>query len=390
MSIVRACMVSLIVVLLTVSAFAEDLIEIQIDNGKQVQGRVRAIQAVAEDVAEEAPKKEDKGKAEEPKEPKEEEEPVRVPAEPIDPEIIRLHLQDGSIMTGKLSIKDIVVDTSFGKLTIPIANILSFRPGLDSFPNLAKKIDDQITALGSADFNEREGSQKALAAMGSQIRRLLENRLKDETDAERVRRLKQLLEGIEEAGLDEDEWGDEGGPKEWIKQDTIVTTDFTVVGTIVQKNFTIGSKFGELTVQLADVKRAERMQMSKEDLKKSIAVDGSNIAQRNFKNTRIKLEVGDRVSLTADGTITMTPWGSNAMSTPDGSPNYGWYLGNQMPAGLLVGKVGDSGQIFKVGSKHSFVAKKAGYLYLAIGMNPSYATQAFPGKYDVKVRVQPK
>lgn len=317
----------------------------------------------------------------------EEVEPPRAPAEPIDPEIIRLHLLDGSIVTGKLSVKEILVDTQFGKLTIPVTNIVSFRPGLDSFPDLSKQINDLITALAANDYNEREAAQKELIKMGPPIRKLLEARQKSDDDAERNRRIKVIMEGFEEATSGDDE---EGAPTEWIPLDTIVTTDFTVVGKIVQKKFGISSKFGELTVNLGDVRRGERNVGSKEDLRRTIAVEGSAIAQRSFKNTKIRVEVGDRVTLTADGTITMTPWGSNAMCTPDGSPNYGWYQGNEIAAGALVGKIGESGPVFKVGSKNSFVAKKAGVLFLGIGMNPSYANQSFPGKYDVKVRVQPK
>jgi len=325
-------------------------------------------------------KKEDEKKAEE-----EEEAPPRPPAEPVDPEVVQLHLLDGSIITGKLSVKEILVDTQFGKLTIPVTNIVSFRPGLDSFPELSKQINDLMTNLASADYNEREAAQKELVRMGPPIRKLLEAKQQSDDDAERGRRIKVILEGFEEGGMEE-----EGATPELIQLDTIVTSDFTVVGTIVQKKFGVSSKFGQLTVNLGDVRIAQRDTGAKEDIRKSIAVDGSAIAQRSFKNTKIRVEVGDRVTITAEGTITMTPWGSNAMSTPEGSPNYGWYMGNEIAAGALVAKISDSGPIFKVGSKNTFVAKKSGTLMLAIGMNASYANQAFPGKYDVKVRVTPK
>jgi hypothetical protein len=388
MPIVRTIVASAVLLVFASLVAADDVIEV----APAFEGRVRAFK-VARPLPAPAPDtKADDKKGEEKKEDKDKKEdetpaPPRPPAEPIDPEIIKLHLLDGSVVTGKLSVKEILVETTFGKLTIPVGNIISFRPGLDSFPEVAKQINDLITALAAADYNEREAAQKELIKMGAPIRKLLEARQKSDDDAERNRRIKIILEGFEEGGAGDEE---EGAPQEWIPLDTIVTTDFTVVGRIVQKKFGVTSKFGELTVNLGDVRRGERGQSAKEDVRRSIAVDGAAIAQRSFKNTKIRVEVGDRVSITADGTITMTPWGSNAMSTPDGSPNYGWYMGNDVAAGALVAKIGDSGPIFKVGSKNTFVAKKAGTLMLAIGMNPSYANQAFPGKYDVKVRVQPK
>lgn len=314
--------------------------------------------------------------------------PPAAPAKPIDPEVIRLFLMDGSVITGKLAVKDIQVKTTFGTLTVPVANIVNFRPGIDSFPEFGERINGLIAALGADDFNEREAAQKELQKIGTKVRKLLEERLKDDDNDERTRRVKKLLEEFDEMSEDSDDWGDSGS-KEWIRQDTIVTTDFTIVGSIVQKKFAVASKFGQLAVNLGDIQRGQRLQQSKEEIRKSIGIEGSNIAQRQFKNTRIKLEAGDKVYLTADGTITMTPWGSNAMSTPEGAPNYGWYVNGTISAGALVGRIGDSGTVFKVGQKYSFTAKKAGFLQLAIGMNPSYATQNFPGKYNVKVRVTP-
>ncbi len=318
---------------------------------------------------------------------KEEESPAAPPPPPADPEIIRIHLMDGTTVMGKLSIKDLEVETSFGKLTIPVTSIISVRPGLDSLPELGKKITDLIEALGSAEFNEREAAQKELAKIGPSIRKLLDARSKGDDNAERVRRIKTLMEGFEEAGDDEE---DAAANADMIKLDTIVTTDFTVVGKVVQKQFAIASKFGQLTVALGDIKRADRTVLAKEELRRTIAVEGSNMAGRNWKNTKIRVEVGDRLKISAEGSITMTPWGSGAMSGPDGSPNYGLYRGQDMPAGVLVGRIGDSGPEFKVGSKLTIVAKKAGTLYLGIGMNPSYANQSFPGKYDTKVQITPK
>ncbi len=295
---------------------------------------------------------------------------------------------DGTTVMGKLSIKNLEVDTSFGKLTIPVTSILSVRPGLDSLPDLGKKIADLIEALGSNEFNEREAAQKELAKIGPSIRKLLDAKSKGDDNAERVRRIKTLMEGFEEAAGDDDE--EPGANVEMIKLDTVVTTDFTVVGKVVQKQFAIASKFGQLTVALGDIKRADRTVATQEEMRRTIAVEGSNMAGRNWTNTKIRVEVGDRVKFSAEGSITMTPWGSGAMSGPDGSPNYGLYRGQDMPAGVLVGRIGDSGPEFKVGSKMTVTAKKAGFIYLGIGMNPSYANQSFPGKYDTKIQVTPK
>lgn len=353
------------------------------DEGDVVEAPARQLRLFPAKAKPAAETKDDKKKEEE----KEEETPAAPPQPPADPEVIRIHLMDGTTVMGKLSIKNLEVETAFGKLTIPITSILSVRPGLDSLPDLGKKINDLIEALGSAEFNEREAAQKELAKMGPPIRKMLDARAKGDDNAERVRRIKTLLEGFEDGGDDEE---DAAANADMIKLDTIVTTDFTVVGKVVQQQFGIASKFGQLTVALGDIRRADRSVATKEELRRTIAVEGSNMAGRNWKNTKIRVEVGDRIKFTAEGQITMTPWGSGAMSGPDGSPNYGLYRGQDMPAGVLVGRIGDSGPEFKVGSRLTYTVKKAGTLYLGIGMNPSYANQSFPGKYDTKVHVTPK
>jgi hypothetical protein len=128
----------------------------------------------------------------------------------------------------------------------------------------------------------------------------------------------------------------------------------------------------------------------KEEFAKNVTVDGTNVVQMRFKESGLKVERGDKISVKADGQLILTPWGSDAQSTPDGAQNYGWYINNQIAMGALVGKIGKSGSVFKVGSNSSFTAEQAGELQFAIAMRQGYEGNAFPGKYNVKVRVRPK
>ena len=50
------------------------------------------------------------------------------PTRPADPEVIRLRLMDGALISGKLTVPEIDVETEFGKLTVPIVRIRSMRP----------------------------------------------------------------------------------------------------------------------------------------------------------------------------------------------------------------------------------------------------------------------
>ncbi len=326
--------------------------------------------------------------AQEPKATPEAEPAAAAPA--VDLDLIRIHLMDGSTISGKLSVDEIEVSTSFGKLQVPIRSIRSFTPGLTSHPELARNVDSLIEDLGSSNYPKRELAQKALLKLGLPVRGELERRA-DDTDNERRTRIKELLEQFDELSESEEE-SDE--PRQdlqsLIRHDQVETADFTIVGQIVTQKFTIASQYGPLSIKLSDIRRGERESPGGGDIRKTLKMDGTHIVQTNLLGSGIKLEKGDRVTIGAEGQITMTPWGNQASSNPDGAQNFGWYQANVIPIGALVGKIGSQGTVFKIGSKHSFTADKAGTLYLAMAMMPDYANNQFPGEYRIKLRVQRK
>ncbi len=302
---------------------------------------------------------------------------------------VRLHLMEDSIVTGALSVESITVTTEFGTLEIPVTHIVRVTPGLDSHPEQKRRIVSLIQQLGSNNVKERDEAQKALTELGGAIMPLLERYASDD-DAERRTRVQKIVAEIEEAA---EEFSEEGGAVHaLIPEDTVQTTLFTVVGQVSPKSFEVKTKFGSLTVALADIREARRDSGSPQEIRKAFGVSGANLVQVNYKNSGIRVNKGDEVAITADGTIVMSPWGNNTTSTPEGGANFQWYVPNKIPGGALVARVGTSGQEFKVGSKHSFTATKSGVLYFAVAMNSQFANQGynFPGEYNVKVRVTSK
>lgn len=300
-----------------------------------------------------------------------------------DPDVIKLSLMDDSIITGKLSVKEIAVETQYGTLNIPVANLKSFTPGLQSHPGYAKQVSTLIQSLGSSNFNEREKAQVQLMDKMPTIRGELE-KFQNDADTERRNRVIAILTQYEEAAADEP-----AGSNTWLMQqkDVVETVDFTVVGKIVPQSFQLTSQYGALTIQLADIRKAQRDTNKKEDLRQTITVDASNFAYKNPLNTNIRLERGDRLTITAEGTLQMQPWGNNASATPEGNQQYGWFLGNQIAMGALIGRVGTNDQFIKVGNKYSLSVEKGGVLQLAIAMNNDYNENQFPGKFTVKIHV---
>jgi hypothetical protein len=317
------------------------------------------------------------------------------PFVPPEPEVplplgtVRVHLHDGSVITGILGDEFIEVETQFGSLKVPVDKITSFTPGLDSQTDRMESLKKLIEELGDKSYSTRDKAEKKLLMMGTKIRgELLLHRT--DKNAERRNRVQKLLATIDEMAEDDPQPVENAtNSQPWRRLDTVVTRPFTLAGRIQQKQFTLNSKYGKLNIALADIHRVERPRSGREAYRRSVEVAGTNIAPRQFKNSHVAVQVGDRVTIKSDGVLRMTPWGSSAVSTPDGAPNYGWYINAKIPSGALVMRVGNTGEVLKIGSKHSFTAKKAGTLHFGIGMNASYVNHSFPGAYNLKIRVQP-
>lgn len=325
-----------------------------------------------------------------------EDEPIEPakPLPPVSPNFIRLHLMDGSVIAGDLSIADLTVNTEFGELTVPVKSIRNLRPGLDSYPAMSERLNQLVEDLGAEDFNKREQAHKEIMAWGGKIRDELEQ-FEDDGNAERQRHLGEIRKELDE--LEEDELDDEFeepslADQPLIRGDTIATTEFTIVGKIAQDSFTINSKYGPLTVQLQDIAHGERPSSVKEAIARSFSVPGTNLVQNSFKSSGVRVQKGDKIVVRADGQIIMSPWGNNMAATPEGAANFGWYEQNTIPGGALVAKIGNSGKVFKVGSKNTIVAKSSGLLQFAVAMQAQYANQSyvFPGEFKVRLKVEPK
>ena len=321
------------------------------------------------------------------------EEPTPIPPPPKQPEIakkfIRFHMWDGSIVGGEVQVDTITVRTEFGPLEVPVEDIKDFYPGLNSFPELNSKIEKLVNDLGDKDFDIREKSNRELVSMGILIRNELD-RFDDGGSAERKKRLAEIKKTIsEESESIEEDLAADLLNQPLIRGDKINTPLFSIVGKIEQEEFVLTSKFGELKVQLSDVRMADRA-FSKvaEVVKKKCDIDGHAFFQKTPYSTRIRLNKGDKVSISADGIVQWTNW--SLSSTPDGLSGQGKYQNIQ--GGTLCARVGASGNVIKIGSKGSFVAKKSGVLYLAIAMQGNYVNNSgykWVGKYRARVEVKP-
>ena len=331
--------------------------------------------------------KDDKKKKEEDK--KKADEPLRKIEEkkPVNPKQVVFHLWDGNVITGDLATDGVTVVTEFGDLKIPVEKLYGFRPGLNSFPEIQEQIKGFVAKLGDKDFNEREKAHKSLVNMGPQF--LMEvYRYEDGGNAERKRHLKEIRSELEtQAEESENDEATENGDFAMLRGDSVQTKDFTIVGKIKEKQFVVSSKYGPLKIKLADIKYMDRPLTGGGEVRKTVRIPGNIMLGKNMKSTGIRVQKGDVLTIRASGQITMTPWGSNRTTGPEGSTRYS--RKDNFNGGSLVMQVG-SGKAIYLGAKKTVKISSSGTLKLGVAIPNSYMNYSFPGEFKVVMKVESK
>ena len=306
----------------------------------------------------------------------------------VDPQFLRFEMWDGTVVSGVVGVSAIDVETEFGNLQIPIDRLVDFRPGLVSLPELRDKIAGLVEQLGDREFKTRESAHRELVAMGPILVPMF-SELDDGGDAERKKHLVKIKEEVN-AMLDEEEEESSSNAGDGVASgDQIQTPDFAIVGKIVQSEFRVKSKIGDLRIMLSDIKRADRgMAIKSKVLRKTVSVAGMTFFQKKALSTKIRVAKGDKITITASGIVQWTNWSQTA--SPDGLPNQGNW--NGISNGSLAARIGKDGTVVGVGSDHSFKAESSGILYLGIAMPDNYVKNSgyrWTGKFKAKIKVQP-
>ena len=313
---------------------------------------------------------------------------TRRAAEPVDEQLVQLELWDGSRISGKLQVSTVGVQTEFGPLQVPIGRIRTISPGLDSYPELRQQLQKLVADLDDKDFEVRETAQRELIDRGVMLRQWLQS-VDDQGSAERKKRLGEIMREIESLVEDLDDGLEGDLEPAMINGDTVATESFSIVGRVEQKQFVVTTPFGDLNVDLKDIKRIDRTIFgTAPEVRKVVSVNATAFFQRQPVSTRIRVERGDQIVIRGSGVVHWTNW--NTTSTPSGLPNQGQYQG--INAGTLVARVGSSGKLIAIGEKKEFRAANSGVLFLGIAVQDNHANNngyQWTGSYKARVLVVP-
>jgi hypothetical protein len=285
-------------------------------------------------------------------------------AKPAEPTFLFL-LKDGTKIVGTVRFSSVTVTTDFGVLKVPAKDIRRIGIGKKCDKELLTKIAGLIENLGSSDFKVREQATEDLIRLGPVAASELRNAAKS-SDVEIKTRAEKILASF--VGREEEATPDD---------DVIETVKFTAVGTVEIQVFDLTTKYGAMSIRKQDV--AGVCVSALNELSKVVTVS----PLMGFVETKITVSAGDSIVIKASGVISYGPGGFTF--TPDGGGRQMMPMTDEgFPWGTLVGRIGSSGKLFKVGSNYSGTADASGELQLKI---TTYNAEEFSGEYKVEIIV---
>ena len=169
---------------------------------------------------------------------------------------VEVRTGDGSLIRMTIAQESLTVATKYGKLSVPVSEIIRIDLGIRLPEGAAEKIDKAVKQLGSKESKEREAATAELLAFGVLAYQPLLRAAKS-TDAEVAQRANELVNRIRQKITAE---------KINIKDyDIIKTNEFPIIGRI--EDLTLKAKttyFGEVKLDLADVRSLRSLARAQE------------------------------------------------------------------------------------------------------------------------------
>ena len=274
-----------------------------------------------------------------------------------------MRLQDGSTVHGAVKFDKIEVVTSYGKLTVPWAEVISIKFGNRPTEKLEVEIQDSIKALSSAKHQEREAASRTLSIIGPPALHAL--LAIQDADLEAKNRAKPIIQAIRENYPERAEAG----------QDDLIetSTGFAIKGKVSEGIFAAhGDSLGDIRVLRHNIVWLERSE-------KEVAM---SITEAEGWVKVISAKSGRKIVVKAEGVIDI--WPSSPM-TYTATPRGHNAPGKTQPflSGALIGKLGD-GVPFMIGAEYTVSPNDNTPLYLSI--NPSTWNALSTGSFSVKVK----
>jgi hypothetical protein len=307
---------------------------------------------------------------------------------------VDIHFLNGSTVRMVIQSEKLDIATSYGKLAVPIKDVRAIEFGLHIPEGVEGKIEAAVKGLGSGDYRTREKAGAELIDLGPYSYPAVVEATRA-PEPEISQRAKELAKKMQAAH-----------PKKDLKvsvDDRVVTKNFTIVGRIQTPLIKAKTDYsGDIVdIELGLAKMRTLRAVGGPGLDMEFAIDSSKYANAGqWMDTGYHVDGRTAIHITAKGSIDVWPQqGGQYLSTPNGFqatqrgggfPVGGLGIGRKIGAvnqqqhcGMLLGKIGDDGEIFVVGERYEGTPETEGKLMLHIG--PSQWNCPSAGNYDIKV-----
>lgn len=327
--------------------------------------------------------------------------PKSPPADKPDHNQVEVRFADDSVVKMALLQSSIEVTTRYGKLTLPVNEIRRIDFGLRVPEETTKRVEAAIARLASPDIKQRDSAQAELADLKELAYPALQKAARS-TDSEVALRAKEAMKTISQSV-----------PAQQLRQsrnDTIVTVEFTIVGRVETPILKARTPyFGDANLKLFEL-RSMRWVGGSHDAKLMVDAAKYGAAQEAWLDTGVEVRSGAMLQVAAAGRVELGaqngfPGGGNVVG-PDGLFQRGGRgfnanaqgfgpggrggrggpaaaRGSSMSPGTLIGRIGENGSTFVLGSRYVAPAHEDGKLYVRIV--PSADGSPATGSYDVRV-----
>lgn len=301
---------------------------------------------------------------------------------------VDVSFMNGSAVRLQVQSEKLEIATLYGKLSVPLKDVRFIEFGVHLPEGHAEKIDAAIKRLGHSDFREREKAVATLVDLGpySYAAVLEATRAPEAEAANRAKTALQRLQAkIQKKDL------------KTSAEDKIVTPSFTIAGRIMTPTIKVKTEyFGEADLNLATMRTMRSLTPSGADT--DVVIDAAKFAAAGqWLATSFQVDGRSTIVISARGQVDLLPEqpgeivvGPDGLrkATPGGFvPAGGKKAKGINTAGVLVGKIGEDGDTFMIGSRFEGMPLQAGRLYLHINPSP-YSAQP-TGSYDVKAARKP-
>jgi hypothetical protein len=270
---------------------------------------------------------------------------------------VTVRLRDSSTL--KMTIKDEAVEltTKYGKMRIPVADIVQIDFATRVPPEVARKIDAAIGNLGSKDFDARQAATAELEALRELPYHALVKAAKDSTDAEVMMRAKELVEKIRDTVPAE--------LLEFRADDVVVTADSSkFIGKLEGAAFKANTAaFGDVPLNFAAVRSLQTRPAAPE-------IDIAKLPPAPPHMHDLAGQIGKTFTYRVTGANNGAVWGSDVYTTDSSVATVAVHAG--------IVKVGETGII-----KVTIVAPPPFFAGSTRNGVTTAAFNAFPGAYIV-------